>query len=276
MRATALFCALLLCACHESLGLVGDARMDHSAEPPVDAPVDALVDGIHDAYVDPVVDPAVDPDPDGPCPPRSHDEMVLEFSFDDDSYLEYGIVLVCWTEEFREDPYAGRVNIWFSCRTDEGTRERHNLLLQTDPYAPIDASVFYESELVVRYVSDPIFWVNRWISIQNITGGLVLAAASAETIAPEEWEGWYAPLSAWRLGGLCPPEEGWCGTLEREAIEVTDGDASLVVFDGNIHPLDTGEGDIYHVMVPAAHHYRYIECEDVPIDWVQALIVRLP
>jgi hypothetical protein len=259
------------CACSERI-VIGDAH----SEPAADAPADMLVDHIHDAAVDSLVDTISDPDPDNPCPPRTYGEMLIDFSFDDDRFLEYDLTLVCTTEEFLDDPDMGTVDIRLLCRSDEGTVEEHHLFFQTDPYAPIDASLFYDSELVLSYVSEPVFCVNRWLTVHNITHGLVLAAMSAESVVPEDREGWYEPLDAWRVGGRCPPEEGYCGRLEREAVEVVGGDTSVVVFDGIIQPLYTLDGGQYHVMVSAAHHYRYIVCEDVPVTWSQALIVRLP
>jgi hypothetical protein len=276
MRKAAVLFALLLFGCHESLGLVGDARMDHSAEPPVDAPVDVLVDVIHDADADPFVDPSTDPDTEGPCPPPWDEEVLVDFSLDDDRFLEYDLTLVCTTEEYLDDPATGTVNVWLSCRSDEGTYEEHHLYFQYQPFPPIPVWLFLEGELHVRYAADPVFWFNRWLTVHSIANGFVIAAVSAETVAPPGHEDWYEPLEAWRVGGRCPPEDGWCGTLEREAIEVVSGDMSVVTFDGTMGLLEDADGDSYSVLVSAAHHYRYIECEDVPIDWVQALIVPLP
>jgi len=271
MRFTFVLCALLACGCHESLGLVGDAHLDPSTEPPTDV----LVDVIHDAYVDPVVDPSTDPVEESPCPPSADDDMHLDFYLDGDRFTGYDLTLICDLDEFSVE-LGGMFVMGLLCRSDEGTVEEHQLTFLTDPPVPIDIDLFTEGELIVRYVADPIFWINRWVTIQSDTHGLLLAAVDAETVLPGDREHWYDPLVVWSVGGRCPAEDDYCGTLERQAIEVAWEDASIVVFDGNIQPLDTGRGDLYHVMVPEAHAFRFVACEDVPLTWVQAFIMRLP
>ncbi|MBW2264503.1 MAG: hypothetical protein JRG91_21260 [Deltaproteobacteria bacterium] len=137
--------------------------------------------------------------------------------------------------------------------------------------------LFRDEELLVRYVADPIFWVNRWVSIR-VEGGirhreLLLAAVDAEFNKPDGEVAWYYPLEVRPVEGVCPVEDDYCGTLERQAIEVIgDGGMSVVIFDGNEKPLEDFE--LYHVMVPKAHGYHLMACDDVPYAWVSAMIYR--
>jgi hypothetical protein len=269
-RLMTIACTFLACACHESLGIVGDAHLD----PPVDAPADVIVDPAGDAITDPTGE--------SPCPPRRAEGVHVDFSLDDDRFLRGNLTLVCTGEEFVDDPSLGTLHVWLSCRSDEGTYEERHLYFQIDPYPPMDASLFFEGELLIRYAAeassdDPIFWVNRWLTVTNRTRGLVLAAVDAETVSPEGAEDWYAPLDAWRVGGRCPPQDEYCGTLEREAVEVTGSSSfPVMVFDGTMKPLEDPGAGSYHVLVSAAHRYYFITCADMPVTQFVAVIVRLP
>ena len=263
-------CAILTCACHESLGLVGDARMDPSA----DAPADAVVDGIHDTVVDPVADPITDPHPDAPCPPRSDDEMYISFSLDHDTVTRYNLTLVCNLTDADLHP-DGLFVLFLECRSDEGLVEEHIVTVQTSPVhipeLPLD--LWFDDDLIVHYVADPVFWTNRWLSIHESWGDLLLAAVNAEYVLPGDREGWYEPLEVWRYSGECPVEEDDCGEFWRQALEVVGHEAGVIVYDGNIKPLE--DWITYEVMVAQVHRYHFIECEDVPLTWVNALIYRL-
>ena len=118
-----------------------------------------------------------------------------------------------------------------------------------------------------------IFWTNRWLAVHDTLGGLLLAAVDAEYVYPDDTTYWYDPLGVWLYSSACPVEEDYCGLIERMALEVEGRDASVIVLDGNIKPLE--DRNTYEVMVAQAHRYRFIDCEDVPLTWVQALIYRL-
>ncbi len=279
MRAALPLCALLLLGCHESLGLVGDARMDTTVDAPWDTGWDTGYDPGWDPGYDIGPEPAVDVPPDGTstCMPPSDDGMNIDFSFDGDRFTRYDLTLVCTTDELEEDPASGTIELWLSCRSDEGLIEEHTLLFQTYPTVPIDAELFFGEELLVRYVSDPIFWTNRQVTVSSPVVGLLIAAVDAETLVPWDEEDWYSPLIVEPVGGVCPVEEDYCGTIERQALEVAywDWHGSVTVFDGNAKPLEDPDNS-YLVMVAKMHAYHMVYCEDVPYTWVSALIARLP
>jgi hypothetical protein len=270
MRAAVVLYALLVCGCHESLGLVGDAYLDPSYEPPGDVAVDV----VHDSVVDPVADPVTDPHPDAPCPPRSDEEMYISFSLDHDTVTRYNLMLVCILIDTDVHP-DGLFILDLECRSDEGLVEDHILTIQTNPvYIPdLPIDLWFDDDLIVHYVADPIFWTNRWLAIHDTRGGLLLAAVDAEYVLPADTTDWYDPLGVWLYSSACPVEEDYCGLIERMALEVEGRDASVIVLDGNVKPLE--DRNTYEVMVAQAHRYRFIDCEDVPLTWVQALIYLL-
>jgi hypothetical protein len=260
-------CMVSTTGCHESLGLVGDASMDPSA--------DSDVDGIRDAIFEPASD--------SPCPPRSYDGRCGGFSLD---YLDYydgpdrhDITLVCTFLGHYED-----VRIVLECLSDEGLIEEHVITLSSCPDVRIDPSLLFSGgDLIVRYIADPAepyvddpeFWENRWLTIHSPERGLLVAGVDAENIAPVDEEGWYEPLEVARAASSCPIEEVPCGLIERQGVLVEGESTSLIVLEGNSAPFEDS-GTSYHVMVSEAHWYRYIECEDAPLTWVHALIVRIP
>jgi hypothetical protein len=267
----AVACAVVMGGCHESLGLVGDAGMDPSA--------DSVVDSIHDAIMDPASD--------SPCPPRSYDGTCGYFYLDNLNYHDgperHDITLWCTLLGFMEDE-RGEVRLVLECPSDEGLIEEHVITYKSCPDVRIDPSLlFYDGDLIVRYVADPAehyvedpeFWENRWLTIHSPELGLLLAWVDAEKTAPVDEEGWYEPLEVARAASSCSIEEVPCGLIERQGVLVEGASTSLIVLEGNSAPFEDS-GTSYHVMVSEAHWYRYIECEDVPLIWLHALIVRVP
>ena len=91
------------------------------------------------------------------------------------------------------------------------------------------------AEVTLRYVADPVWWVDRWLTIRDRGGNLILAATDASWLRPTTPEpiDWYAPVDVRLLGGYCPPQEETCGPRERQALYVTFGGERAIIFDGN-------------------------------------------
>jgi len=132
------------------------------------------------------------------------------------------------------------------------------------------------AEVTLRLVVDPVWWVDRWFTVRGRAGNLLFAGVSASHIAPsgEDPVDWYAPLGVRPVGGLCPTETGTCGPEERQALEVTYGGESGLVFDG--YTGYVGSMITADVHVGAATNYLEMRCDDVPDSWYTAVFVLSP
>lgn len=137
----------------------------------------------------------------------------------------------------------------------------------------------------LEYVTDPIFWVNRWLAVfttGGLTDRLLVAGLSGSALDPPGTtldafldDGSGGPTLS-ELDAICEPAPSDCGEELRIALLLTLSDgATLRVPDRGAGILDVlGYG--YGLTVQTAvHNLRPILCEDVPGAWYEVLLVFL-
>ncbi len=262
----------LLAACHESLGIVGDASHDVRIDTSVDPPTD-VSDGTSDGWMDPVPPPdaPVDVPPDGPTACPEPMTILADWSLDGSSVDEgRDIATPCVVEVVMDEPEDGYTYVELLCGTG-GLMEIHTIELWAEPH--VWSGLWEGEEVFLRYRSDHFWWINRWFAIQDAWGGLRLAGVDADWIQPPAREDWYDPIEVRPVNGFCEPyDEPWgCGVVERQGLEVGTWDARAIVFDSTY--AYAGFMETVLVQVEQATHYLELWCEDAPGAWYKALFV---
>jgi hypothetical protein len=262
----------VLVACHESLGIVGDAGHDPATDTATD-PADGSSDGAVDVAVDvvPPPDAPVDVEPDGPtvCPERQ--SILTDWAFDGESVDDgLDIATPCMVEAVLDDSLSGYSYIEMLCGSG-ALMETHTLEFWTEPQ--VWPGLWEGEEVFLKYHSDNFWWINRWFVVQDLAGGIRLAGVDAEYVQPPSRDDWYEPVEVRPVSGFCEPyEEPWgCGTVERQALEVGFWDSRALVFDSTY----TYAGFLDTVLLQVEQAYYYVElwCEDAPGAWYDALFV---
>lgn len=266
---------LTLAGCHESLGLVGDTSIDATPDTGVDAITDSGTDMTPDPGTD-VGPPDIPADivPDGPmCPEPSPEPYGPEIY-----WVVDGSEWPDWIDENEtcniDAVGSGEDGIWItrmSCYTVSGELHHHSLEVYLGPYGWLP---LWEGETVeFRYVTDPIFWVNRWFTIRWTGGDMIVGGLDGSQAAPARPADFFAPLTITPLGGYCPHAPGDCYNLERQAlyVEYAWGDSALV-FDSTIGYV--GEWGDYTIMVDEAVGYHDVRCTDIPGGWYTAIFYQ--
>jgi hypothetical protein len=271
-RFVVIWITALACACH-STSLEGDADSD----PLHDVPTEASLDPSRDIIVDRPRDPASD------CVPIADEWPSVTFLLDGELPSEYNLQLVCTLEGLEEDPEVGTLELVLACRSDEGLIEEHRLFFAASPYVPVDTSLFEGVDLILSYVSYREYYYgldSHWVSVSSVTSGLLVAGIYSWGLGyvdPGVRDDWYEPLVVRRVEGGCPGVENECGTLQRQALELSfsDGSRSVTVYDGNAGLLEDPAGS-YHVAVHRVFEYWVITCDFLAPTGVEALILRVP
>jgi hypothetical protein len=268
-----------------------DGRVD--ADVPAETGEDAAPEASDDAGVPPdvpgdaeTVEPdddadTVEPDegvpeifPDGgpTCDPPPPMPVMLEFTVDGETHADVDLETPCRVASVTGEA-VGHVIVTLECGTG-GMMEHHTI----DVAASADLALGFldGQEVTFRYVSDPIWWVDRWFTIRSRAGLLLVAAVDASGVAPRDVEAseWYAPVGVRAVGGVCPPAPDRCGPVERQGIEVVFGGETDLVFDG--YATDVGGLASVFVFVALATHYLEMTCDDVPDQFYRAIIVLTP
>jgi len=256
MRAALVLGALLACGCHESTGLVGDARTD----PTVDTAFDVLTE----THIDPGLDEA--------CPPAS-DDVWLSWTLDGvewDWGREFDIPCVVVSVTVED---VDHTIIELTCSTG-GLMEPHVIELFSNPHPSLE--YLTGTEVILDYASIPREWQERWLALRHVGGDLIIAGTTGCMLWPPSsghYE-WYYPLYVWGVVGLCPQEEWECGLIERAALDVEFRDDQALVFDGSSTIL--GGVEAAQVTVDEGWYNDTRECLDLPRYGFNALFVILP
>lgn len=260
--------------CYSSVSFVGDAgtdaTVDTTTEPGHDtwADPDTAVDTIPDTHADPPRDTWTDVPPPPDCPPPPPDGSWMSWTVDDDyPYEEVEIDLPCTVEEvmYEED---GSTVIILTCGTG-GMMEVHHVQIASNPVTW--PALWPGQEVQLRFVADPIWWINRWMTIRGLGGELLLAAVDADAITPygTSTSEWYGELGVEVVGGVCEPYDDYCGIHERQALFVSYHDSGELVYDG--YSAWLGWFDTVFVFVGTAGAYHEIWCEDMTDAWYSAI-----
>ncbi|MBN1772346.1 MAG: hypothetical protein JXB32_13840 [Deltaproteobacteria bacterium] len=267
MRATCCLLTLLpMLGCYDSGVILGGDGEDHAdARPEVgaDADADTEADAEADAEAEAEVTPA--------CPPAS-DGVWADFTVDGTVMAEANLDLACLVDSVIEDS-AGAVRINLGCGTG-GIIESHSLELTASPgpwLFGLDGL-----EVRFRYAADPVWWTNRWFSLRDVSGDVMVAGVSADALAPPAFtpNEWFAPANVDLRTGVCPPTDDSCGPLERLALQVAYHGGTGLVFDGTA--VAVGDLLSLHVVVGSATRYLEVFCEDMPQQFFHVLMFGLP
>ncbi len=268
---------LALAGCHESLGLVGDARTDTAVDAPWDTGYDPGWDPGYDIGPEPAWDTGVDVDPPPPCPPPNPypDGPMPYWVIDDDTYPERtDVSLYCLIV----DVAVGDDNaftIFVDCPDVSGIIVEHSIYVRSN--GPFWLYASPGEEVILDYVADPIWWVNRWFALRYTWGPIIVAGVDAEMLVPEgvDPDDFYDPLRVSVFDAdYCPPEEEMCGSIQRRGLRVRWGGITADFDDRTFGSM--GFMESVQVQVGATHRYLMMYCDDVPYEWVSALFVMVP
>lgn len=263
-------CALLLAGCHSSTSIEGDTSTDTTVDPHADTSVDTLTDTSVDSP------PDVHTDSTTTCPEPGPIEM--NFTVDGDPWPDEGddVHLPCTVGYVGEDPEGDHMMIVLHCMAEDGTPETHDLAIYGSamPIIMIDPG----EDVIFDYVAYHFWWNNRWFSVSDLDGNMIVAGVDADVLIPTTGsDEWYYPLRVRRMEHVCAPEEADCGMYERQALEVGYEDDAVVVHDHGFAAV--GEYAAAYVYVGTLGSYMEMECDDIPDDWVNAFFtmqVRMP
>jgi hypothetical protein len=253
---------LSVAGCYESGVVLGGDGEDHA-----DIRPDAGADGDADADADADGDADVPPE----CPPAL-DGVWADFMVDGSAVSEARIDLPCVIDSVIEDA-AGSVRINLGCGTG-GIIEAHTLDITASP----GPWLFGLDGLSVRfrYEAEPVWWINRWFSLRDTTGYVMVAGVSADDLAPpgSTPSEWFAPANVDLVGGVCPPTDDWCGPLERLALQIAYYGDTQRIYDGN--SASVGLMMSVYVIVGGATRYIDVACDDAPSQFLNALLFTIP
>jgi hypothetical protein len=233
----------------------------------VEGDADADADGDTD------VDADADVDADGdevPCVPASG-SVSASWSVDSDELGEADIDTPCRIAEFTYGDVI--VTLRLECGTG-GVMEEHRLDLWPNP--PVWLLLTEGDEVQLRYVAQPIWWINRFFALRHAGGTLVLAGVDADQLAPDGTTPaeFYDPLAPSVVSGICPVLAEDCGGGQRQGIEFTYDGVTTTVLDGNSG--SAGMMVSYMAIVERAHHYETMNCDDVPDSFYSVLFAVIP
>lgn len=245
-----------------------DGSSDDGVTPDTDADAGddgARDDGDADADVPEVVGTCGEP-PDG---------LWFDFTVDDGSYEAVTIDAPCRIEDVEDTGGGQRVTLL--CGTG-AVMTTHRLEVWGSVGLYFD--LWRGSEVWFRYVADPVWWLNRHLTLRwaggESPGELMFAAISADAAVPDGYDAadWYGPWTVDVISGLCEPTTGSCGTFERQAIQLGAYGSTVRVLNGG-----TGHvGMMVAVSLSVTQAYRYSEmlCDDAPNQFYTALFVQIP
>ncbi len=254
-----------------------DAEIDAGADTGMDADAADTTDpspDTTDAHVDSMDVPVdtADAPPDSPlvCPPPAGDGSWLSFTTSGTT-LSSTAEVPCRVETVGTDP-TGTWSIALLCGTG-AAMTTENVTVNANPL--ITPMIFEGNEVILRFTRETGWYYNEWFTIRGPGGNLLLAVVAATQVAPWGWDAgdWYDPFSVYVVGGVCPPEETSCGTLERRALEVHSGGDTGRIYDGYAGYV----GSTMPVYVHVATAYSYLEmgCDDAPDSYYVALFVPM-
>jgi hypothetical protein len=145
-----------------------------------------------------------------------------------------------------------------------------------DSNTPFYLSPWVGSEVTFHYVAREVWWIDRWFTVRLTGGTLLLAGVGSDAIAPPGLDPneWYSPLGVRVLSSVCTPTDDTCGPTERQALELSYGGATNVIFDG--YSGYVGMMVSYFVFVAQASHVVEMGCDDYPDQFYNALFVLIP
>ncbi len=135
----------------------------------------------------------------------------------------------------------------------------------------------------VRYITDPIFWINRWLAVSTAQGevdALILGGVAGSALDPPGMtidtlfaSGSGQPLLA-AVESTCEPVAELCGPEDRLALEMTIlGGVTTQVLDASVGQVSAGPGG-YELSVNSAIDRPFSnDCDDLPPAWFQFLVV---
>jgi hypothetical protein len=206
------------------------------------------------------------------CPPP--ERILADFSVTPDA----DVSAICTVTSLGGEPGASVVEL--DCNGQAVT-----LTVSASP--PIaEPNVTMGQQVQLDYVTDPIFWINRWVALRT-TGGrsdwLLVGGVSGSALDPpgttiDAFFGGAstAPIVA-EAPGLCEPLEDDCGPVERLALDfgLFDG-AQVRVFDHGAELFDVLAYGYWFVVESAIRHPRPQGCDDVPREWWEFVMVWFP
>jgi hypothetical protein len=257
--------------CYQSTPYTGDTGIDTSIDTGVDTIPDTIADTIWDTYFDPPYDTHTDTYPyDVPpsdCPPPPADGTWMSWIVDGGEWWdETWIDTPCIVMDVFTDGSMSLIHMM--CGTG-GFMEEHFIEIDSNP--PVWPSLYPGMEVQFRYISEPVWWVNRWFTISDVGGQLRLAGVDAEWISPWAYpaEEWYWPLGVDVMYGLCGVEEDWCGIYERQGLFVNWYDDGGIVYDGYADWVGWWGSVFAHVSYARTYHEMW--CEDMAGQFYSAL-----
>jgi hypothetical protein len=261
--ALALWLAAMCSACSSATPADGDGDVDGDADGDVDGDADGDVDGDADGDVDGDADVV-------PCWPGTAG-ISATWSVDGGGFVEADLDTPCRIAGLHAGDAVQTLRL--ECGTG-GMMEEHLLELRTNP--PPWLLLSEGDEVQLRYVAQPIWWVNRFFTLRHAGGSLILAGVDADRLAPDGTTpaAFYDPLAPSVVSGFCPALAEDCGEMERQGIEFTYGGVTAIVLDGN-----TGYAGMmvsYMAIVERAHRYETMTCDDVPDSFYSVLFAVVP
>jgi hypothetical protein len=281
MRFLLVAAVICLAGCHESLGLVGDARTDTAVDAPWDTgwdpDYDPGVDPGYDIAPEPAWDTGVDPEPPPPCPPPNPypDGPMPYWTTNIDPWpTEVSFSKRCDVEDVAvADDNA--FTIFVSCLDETGVLLTYTISVRSE--APFWLYLHPGEEVIFDYVADPIWWINRWFALRYTWGDIIVAGVDAEMLVPAgvDADDFYQPLDVSLFDAhYCPPEDEMCGSIQRRGLRVGWGGITADFVDRTYGTM--GFMESVQVQVGETHGYIEMYCDDVPYEWVSALFVMVP
>jgi hypothetical protein len=138
----------------------------------------------------------------------------------------------------------------------------------------------------LEYVTDQIFWTNRWVALQTAGGEtdwLLMGGVSGSALDPPGTtiDAFFgssigAPTVA-EVDGLCEPFQDRCGDVDRLALDFSiRDDATVRVFDQGADLIDVLAYGYWFSVQTAIRQLRPVGCDDVPPAWYQFVAVWFP
>jgi hypothetical protein len=139
-------------------------------------------------------------------------------------------------------------------------------------------ALIINEEVELAYEIDPVFWINRWLSIRT-TGGAprtVVAAISGSVLDPPGTSvgAFFGDVDIAEVQS-CEPIPDDCATTQRLGLGISAwGTEPQIVYDGSA-AYSGGVPDEHFMMVETAVRYSEpFNCTDIPGAWYEVLIVR--
>jgi hypothetical protein len=252
---TALTLAMPFPGCGSSTSVDSDADADADGDTDVDADADADFDADGDEV---------------PCVPASG-SVSASWSVDGDELGEADIDTPCSIAEVTYGDVI--VTLRLECGTG-AVIEEHRLDLWPNP--SVWLLLTEGDEVQLRYMAQPIWWINRFFTLRHAGGTLILAGVDADQLAPEGTTPaeFYAPLAPSVVSGICSVLAEDCGDVQRQGIQFAYDGSTTTVLDGNSG--SAGMMVSYMAIVERAHRYETMNCDDVPDAFYSVLFAVIP